>query len=182
MHSFPKSQMTNLQSGNCAVADESLVGDFVPGIHSPLFELDLDLTRTFSKDPIPGDIDSTEFTPIPSLAEPNQDWFELALQTEPVARPPVRNSWGDDEEEVEEEIPDDDPDDDEPDPFEDFDEDDFDDDFDDDFEEELEDEYEIEPADDGMVTDADDGEISEDELIDEDEEESPDLDDEPLDE
>ncbi|MCE3018288.1 MAG: hypothetical protein LW870_20735, partial [Pirellula sp.] len=73
------------------------------------------------------------------------DWFEMALQAELPTRP-VRNSWGDDDEDVEEEIPDEEvvpADDEDPDPFDDFDEEDFDDDFDDDFEEELDDEYEI---------------------------------------
>lgn len=100
------------------------------------------------------------------------DWFEMALQTEaprnrpvmsisPLAVAPVKNSWGDDEEEADEELTEDDTpeDDDEPDPFEDFDEDDFDDDFDDDFEEELEDEYEIEPKDDGFAVDDDTDEV-----------------------
>ena len=106
--------------------------------------------------------------------EATSDWFELALQTEaPRARPvstltplpvhPVKNSWGDDEEEADEELPDDESseDDDEPDPFEDFDEEDFDDDFDDDFEEELEDEYEIEPKDDGFAIEETDDEDEE---------------------
>ena len=51
----------------------------------------------------------------------------------------------------------------------------FDDDFDDDFEEELDDEYEIEPADDGLVTDAD-VELGNGEILDEDEEIGPDID------
>lgn len=96
------------------------------------------------------------------------DWFEQALQTEaPRSRPvstistlpivPVKNSWGDDEEEADEELTEEESgeEEDEPDPFEDFDEEDFDDDFDDDFEEELEDEYEIEPKDDGFAIEED---------------------------
>ena len=111
----------------------------------------------------------------------SNDWFEMALQTEaPRTRPvstigtltssPVKNSWGDDEEESDEELTEDDSpeDDDEPDPFEDFDEDDFDDDFDDDFEEELEDEYEIEPKDDGFALE-DDGDEVDPDLLDDDE-------------
>jgi hypothetical protein len=84
----------------------------------------------------------------------NEDWFEAALLSDMPRPSPVRNSWGDEEEEEPEEEGvegDAESDDDDNDPFEDFDEDDFDDDFDDDFEEELEDEYEIEPADDGML-------------------------------
>ena len=87
------------------------------------------------------------------------DWFEAALQTSAASplpmRPPIRSSWGDDEDEADEDdLPEEaapEREDDEPDPFDDFDEEDFDDDFDDDFEEELEDEYQIEPADDGML-------------------------------
>jgi hypothetical protein len=93
------------------------------------------------------------------------DWFEMALQAELPTRP-VRNSWGDDDEDVEEEIPDEEvvpADDEEPDPFDDFDEEDFDDDFDDDFEEELDDEYEIEPKDDGFVIGTDDPDLEPDE-------------------
>ncbi len=103
------------------------------------------------------------------------DWFELALQTEAPAARPVINSWGDDDEEGDEEIPDEDApeeEDEDPDPFEDFDEEDFDDDFDDDFEEELDDEYEIEPKDDGFAAelgedsdeDLDDADVDEDEI------------------
>ena len=79
---------------------------------------------------------------------------------------PIRNSWGDDDEDVEEEIPDEEvvpADDEDPDPFDDFDEEDFDDDFDDDFEEELDDEYEIEPKDDGFVIGTDDPDLEPDE-------------------
>ncbi len=95
------------------------------------------------------------------LVAPDQytDWFEQALHAVLPTRP-VRNSWGDDEEDGEEDLPEDESqeEDEDPDPFEDFDEDDFDDDFDDDFEEELDDEYEIEPKDDGFVLDDQDDE------------------------
>jgi hypothetical protein len=76
------------------------------------------------------------------------DWFEMALQAELPTRP-VRNSWGDDDEDVEEEIPDEEvvpADDEEPDPFE-----------------ELDDEYEIEPKDDGFVIGTDDPDLEPDE-------------------
>lgn len=104
-------------------------------------------------------LESTSPTPLET------DWFEMALLAELPTRP-VRNSWGDDDEDVEEEIPDEEvvpADDEEPDPFDDFDEEDFDDDFDDDFEEELDDEYEIEPKDDGFVIGNDDVDLEPDE-------------------
>ena len=124
----------------------------------------------------------------PSQDSCEADWFELALQTEAprprpiptldpivssLAPPPVKNSWGDDEEESDEELPEDESkeSDDDPDPFEDFDEEDFDDDFDDDFEEELEDEYEIEPKDDGFAID--EGDDSDESVDDEDGDEIP---------
>ena len=101
----------------------------------------------------------------PDATTLENDWFELALQTESPTRP-IRNSWGDDDEDVEEEIPDEEAvpaDDEDPDPFDDFDEEDFDDDFDDDFEEELDDEYEIEPKDDGFVIGTDEPDLETDE-------------------
>lgn len=101
----------------------------------------------------------------PDTTLANNDWFEMALQSELPSRP-IRNSWGDDDEDVEEEIPEEEAvpaDDEDPDPFDDFDEEDFDDDFDDDFEEELDDEYEIEPKDDGFVIGTEDPDLDPDE-------------------
>ena len=159
------SQTENDLDGNCAVKD----GDFVPEV-----TCGIDLSNALEFEPGYDREGEFEIQPSVELGQPLQDWFEMALQTEVPARVPLKNSWGEDEEEGEDEVPGDDLDEEEQDPFEDFDEDDFDDDFDDDFEEELDDEYEIEPADDGLVP----GGIVDDtdeKILDEDEEIEPDL-------
>ncbi|MFM8571694.1 MAG: hypothetical protein ACKOAU_08880 [Pirellula sp.] len=117
-------------------------------------------------------LDQRETTSISSDIAVLDDWFEAALQSSSDARlpsaPPIRSSWGDEDDEPDEDdLPDEEAperEDDEPDPFDDFDEEDFDDDFDDDFEEELDDEYQIEPADDGMLEGHPDAEDIDEEL------------------
>jgi hypothetical protein len=148
-------------TGNCAVEDLPAVPEISCGV---------DLTKALDFDS-EADL-GAEISPSVEFGQPLQDWFELALQAETPVRGPVRNSWGEDDEDAEDEIPADDVEEDDQDPFEDFDEDDFDDDFDDDFEEELEDEYEIEPSDEGLVPGA--GPDVDEELLDD--EESVDLD------
>jgi len=143
-------QLDNGPEGDLAIQDRP----FAPGM-----SCGVDLSEALFAEPESG--------PNVEFGEPLQDWFEMALKAETPVRPPVQNSWGEDEEEAEDEVPVVDPEE-EQDPFDDFDEDDFDDDFDDDFEEELDDEYEIEPADDGLVpgmveTTTDDGLSSEEE-------------------
>ena len=157
-------------TGDCAVADLPYVGDSFVGSET---ETALDF-QPIGDDS--GDGFATE--PPVEFGRPLQDWFELALQAESPAPVPVRNSWGEDEEEGDDELPGEDGDEEEQDPFEDFDEDDFDDDFDDDFEEELDDEYEIEPADDGLVTEVPDEELDGEGILDEDEEVDPGIEDE----
>ena len=98
----------------------------------------------------------------------------MALQAETPIRGSTRASWGEDEDEAEEEPIKEETEEEETDPFEDFDEDDFDDDFDDDFEEELDDEYEIEPADDGLVTESD-ADLANGDILEEDEEVGPEV-------
>ncbi len=161
------SQIENMLDGDCAVEDQ-------PFLSEPTYGIELKLVLdTDPDDAVNGDIGTID--PSVELGKPLQDWFEMALKVETPAKGPVRASWGEDEDETEEEPIKEDTEDEEADPFEDFDEDDFDDDFDDDFEEELDDEYEIEPADDGMVTDpnADLGNAG---ILDEDEEIGPDAD------
>jgi hypothetical protein len=162
-----KSQMENMFDGDCEFDDEPYVPGPTCGINLATV-IDVD-----PADVVMGSPDSIE--PTVEFGKPLQDWFEMALKVESPVRGPVRASWGEDEDEVEEEPIKEDTEDEEPDPFEDFDEDDFDDDFDDDFEEELDDEYEIEPADDGLVTDAD-ADLGNGEILDEDEEIGPDPD------
>jgi hypothetical protein len=149
VNQFHRSQLDNVLDGDLAVQDRPI---------APGMSCGVDLTEALFVEPESGP--SVEF------GEPLQDWFEMALKAETPIRPPVRNSWGEDDEEAEDDIPVADPDEEEQDPFDDFDEDDFDDDFDDDFEEELDDEYEIEPADDGLVPglveDGDDDDLDED--------------------
>lgn len=158
------SKMQNALDGDCAVQEPMLVPGMSCGI---------DLSQALVLDPeLDSDLDSQ---PSVEFGQPLQDWFELALKAETPRLAPVKNSWGEDEEDVEDDIPGDDVEEDEQDPFDDFDEDDFDDDFDDDFEEELDDEYEIEPADDGLVPGA--VEDIDEEILDEDEEIDPGLDD-----
>lgn len=133
------SQMSDDLDGDCAIQE------------NPIHELScgIDLKNALTYDPASeselGDGPSVDF------GSPLQDWFEMALQSEAPKRAPIRNSWGDEDEDADDDLSEEELDEEEQDPFEDFDEDDFDDDFDDDFEEELDDEYEIEPADDGMV-------------------------------
>ncbi len=161
------SRLENGFDGNCAVQDEPYLPELTCGF---------DLATVNDIDP--ADANSSEIgtvEPPVEFGKPLQDWFEMALNVESPARPPIRASWGEDEDEIEEDPIKEDSEDEDPDPFEDFDEDDFDDDFDDDFEEELDDEYEIEPADDGLVTDAD-VEIGTGEILDEDEEIGPHID------
>lgn len=168
MNLLIKSHMQNEVEGNCAVAEQPFGAEASCGI---------DLSTALEIEPI----DSANerlgvHEPIDEFGQPVQDWFEMALKTESPTRPPVRNSWGEDEEEGEDELPGEEGDEEEQDPFEDFDEDDFDDDFDDDFEEELDDEYEIEPADDGLVTEVPDDDLDDVEILDEDEEVDPGID------
>ncbi len=153
--------------GDCAVEDQ-------PFLPEPTYGIELNLVPDEdTDDAVKGGIGTIE--PTVEFGRPLQDWFEMALKVQPPVKIPVRAAWGEDEDETEEEPIKEDTEDEETDPFEDFDEDDFDDDFDDDFEEELDDEYEIEPADDGMVTDpnADLGNAG---ILDEDEEIGPDAD------
>lgn len=162
-----KSQLENMFDGDCAVEDQP----FLPGANC-----ELDLRTVLDIDPAEADngaIGTVE--PSVEFGKPLQDWFEMALKVETPVRASVRASWGEDEDEIEEEPIKEEPEEDDPDPFEDFDEDDFDDDFDDDFEEELDDEYEIEPADDGLVTDPD-VDLGNAEILDEEEEIGPDAD------
>lgn len=167
MNLVNNSQSENMFDGDCAVQD-------LPFSPEPICQINI---RAVSiEDPseaVNGDLDIVE--PPLELDEPIQDWFELALQAETPKRGSPRASWGEDEDEVEEDPLKEDVEEEEQDPFEDFDEDDFDDDFDDDFEEELDDEYEIEPADDGLVTDPD-ADLANGEVLDEDEEIGPDID------
>lgn len=161
------SRLENGFGSNCAVQDEPYLPELTCGI---------DLATVNDIDP--ADFNSSDIgtvEPSVEFGKPLQDWFEMALKVESPSQPPIRGSWGEDEDELEEDPIKEDAEDEDPDPFEDFDEDDFDDDFDDDFEEELDDEYEIEPADDGLVTEAD-VEIGSGEILDEDEEIGPDLD------
>lgn len=158
------SKMQNALDGDCAVQEPRLVPGMPCGI---------DLSQALILEP---ELDSDQDSqPSVEFGQPLQDWFELALKAETPRLAPVKNSWGEDEEDVEDDIPGDDVEEEEQDPFDDFDEDDFDDDFDDDFEEELDDEYEIEPADDGLVPGA--VEDIDEEILDEDEEIDPGLDD-----
>ena len=161
------SRLENGFDCNCAVQDEPYVPEVICGI---------DLATVSGIDPADtnvGEIGTVE--PSVEFGKPLQDWFEMALKVESPARPPIRASWSEDEDEPEEDPVKEESEEDEQDPFEDFDEDDFDDDFDDDFEEELDDEYEIEPADDGLVADAD-VEPGSGEILDEEEEIGPDID------
>lgn len=158
------SKMQNALDGDCAVQEPRLVPGMSCGI---------DLSQALVLEP-ELDLDQ-DSQPSVEFGQPLQDWFELALKAETPRLAPVKNSWGEDEEDVEDDIPGDDVEEEEQDPFDDFDEDDFDDDFDDDFEEELDDEYEIEPADDGLVPGA--VEDVDEEILDEDEEIDPGLDD-----
>ncbi len=142
-----KSQLENDFDGNCAVEDLP----FAPNVtcrNNLGSVLGID-----QSDADHGYVQTNE--PSVEFGKPLQDWFEMALKVESPVRSSIRASWGEDEDETEEEPLKEESEDEDSDPFEDFDEDDFDDDFDDDFEEELDDEYEIEPADDGLVTDAD---------------------------
>lgn len=158
------SKMQNALDGDCAVQEPP----FVPGM-----SCGIDLSQALMIEP---ELESDqECQPSVEFGQPLQDWFELALKAETPRLAPVKNSWGEDEEDVEDEVPGAGTEEDEQDPFDDFDEDDFDDDFDDDFEEELDDEYEIEPADDGLVPGV--VEDTQDEILDEDEEIDPGLDD-----
>jgi len=160
-----KSQSENTFDGQRDVRDEA----FVPGA-----SCGVDLTTALAIDPCDdANGDFVVHEPNVEFGKPLQDWFEMALRVESPARKPAKASWGEEEDETEEEPAKEDSDEDDSDPFEDFDEDDFDDDFDDDFEEELDDEYEIEPADDGLVSDADVDSGSE--ILDEDEEVGPGL-------
>ena len=143
--------MQNALDGDCAVQEPTLVPGMSCGI---------DLSQALVLDPeLDSDLDSQ---PSVEFGQPLQDWFELALKAETPRLAPVKNSWGEDEEDVEDDIPGDDVEEDEQDPF-------------DDFEEELDDEYEIEPADDGLVPGA--VEDIDEEILDEDEEIDPGLDD-----
>ena len=160
-------QIENISDGDCAVEDQ-------PFLPEETYRIELNsVLEAHPADAINSDIGTLE--PAVEFGRPLQDWFEMALKVETPVKGPVRASWGEDEEEAEEEPIKEDTDDEETDPFEDFDEDDFDDDFDDDFEEELDDEYEIEPADDGLVTDPD-ADLGSAEILDEEEEVGPDAD------
>jgi hypothetical protein len=128
--------------GNCAVQEPP----FVPGM-----SCGVDLSQALIIEPELDSDSDVDAQPAVEFGQPLQDWFEMALKSEAPKPAPVRNSWGEDEEDAEDDLPGEEGEDEDQDPFEDFDEDDFDDDFDDDFEEELDDEYEIEPADDGLV-------------------------------
>ena len=161
------SQIENMLDGACAVEDHPFLPEPTYGIESN------SVLNTYPSAAVNGDIGTIE--PSVDFGRPLQDWFEMALKVETPVKGPVRASWGEDEDETEEEPVKEDAEDEETDPFEDFDEDDFDDDFDDDFEEELDDEYEIEPADDGLVTDPD-ADLGNAEILDEEEEVVPDAD------
>ena len=161
------SRIENMLDADCAIED-------LPFLPEPTYGIELSsVLEKHPADAVNGDIGSIE--PAVEFGRPQQDWFEMALKVETPTKGPFRASWGEDEDETEEEPIKEETEDEETDPFEDFDEDDFDDDFDDDFEEELDDEYEIEPADDGMVTnpDADLGNAG---ILDEDEEIGPNAD------
>lgn len=161
------SQIENMHDGDCAVEDQ-------PFLPEPTYGIELNsVLDLLPSDAFKGEIGTIE--PVVEFGRPLQDWFEMALKVETPVKGPVRASWGEDEDETEEEPVKEDTDDEETDPFEDFDEDDFDDDFDDDFEEELDDEYEIEPADDGLVTDPD-ADLGNAKILDEEEEVDPDAD------
>ena len=160
------SQLKNMFDGNCAVQDIP----FPPESHC-----EIEQQTVPSNDPNEarkGDVGDLE-TAV-EFGKPIQDWFEMALQAETPIRGSTRASWGEDEDEAEEEPIKEETEEEETDPFEDFDEDDFDDDFDDDFEEELDDEYEIEPADDGLVTESD-ADLANGDILEEDEEIGPEV-------
>lgn len=161
------SQIEDILDGDYAVEDQPFLPEATYRIESN------SMRDAHPSDAVNGDIGTIE--PAVEFGRPLQDWFEMALKVETPVKGPACASWGEDEEETEEEPIKEDTDDEETDPFEDFDEDDFDDDFDDDFEEELDDEYEIEPADDGLVTDPD-ADLGNAEILDEEEEVGPDAD------